>query len=72
MVSGLTPFGSSAAHSAYRVGARIFFSFIPGVLLAYGSRHPGRPAAALRARKFGSLSLASSHSFPANRRFAEF
>ena len=72
VTSGLTPFGSSAAHSACRFGAHILFSFIPGVLLAYGSRHPGLPAAALRAREFGSLSLASSHSFPANRRFAEF
>jgi len=42
----------SAAHSACRVGAHIFFLFIPGVLLAYGSRHPELPAAA-RARKFG-------------------
>ena len=72
MVAGLTPFGASAAHSACRVGARIFFSSIPGVLLAYGSRHPGLPAAALRAREFGSHSLASFHCFPANRRFAEF
>ncbi len=60
VVSGLTPFGSSAAHSACRVGARIFFSFIPGVLLAYGSRHPGLPAVALRAQEFGSHSLAGS------------
>ena len=72
MVSGLTPFGLSAAHSAYRVGARMLFSSIPGVALAYGSLYPGLSAAALRAQEFGSLSLAGSHSFPANRRFAEF
>jgi len=70
VASGLTPFGLSAAHSAYRVGARMLFSSIPGVALAYGSRHPGLPAVA--AKEFGSHSLASSHSFPANRRFAEF
>ena len=72
MASGLTPFGTSAAHSAYRVGARMLFSSIPGVALAYGSLYPGLPAAALRAREFGSHSLAGSHSFPAKRRFAEF
>ena len=72
MVSGLTPFGTSVAHSACRVGARMLFSSIPGVALAFGSLYPGLPAVALRAREFGSHPLASSHSFPANRRFAEF
>jgi len=61
VASELTPFAPSAAHSAYRVGARIFFSFIPGVLLAFGSLYPGLLAGALRAREFGSLSLAGSH-----------
>ena len=65
MASGLTPFGTAVARSAYRVGARIFFSFIPGVLLAFGSRHPGLPAAALRAREFGSHSLAGSYTVAA-------
>jgi len=72
VASGLTPFGLSAAHSAYRVGARMLFSSIPGVALAFGSLYPGLPAVALRAREFGSHSLAGSHSFPANRRFAKF
>ena len=46
VVSGLTPFGTSAAHSACRVGARMLFSSIPGVALAVGSLYPGLPAVA--------------------------
>jgi len=69
--SGLTPFGTSAAHSAYRVGARMLFSSIPGVALAFGSLYPGLPAVAPGSRI--RLAFARrSHSFPANRRFAEF
>jgi len=57
VLSGLTPFGSSAARSAYRVRAHCSFSFIPGVALAVGSLYPGLPAVA-PAQNFGSHPLA--------------